>query len=58
MSDPKLTSDVRNTWMGYWEKVDTSLAEDLRGQLDEKMKMTAKAFAPAGSAATGGLAAK
>jgi catalase len=58
MSDPKLTADVRDTWMGYWAKVDPNLAADLEKQLDEKIIKAKKAFAPAGageSGPTGGL---
>lgn len=58
MSDPKLTSEVRDTWMGYWAKVDPNLAADLQKQIDEKVMKAAKAFAPASageSGPTGGL---
>ena len=57
MSDPKLTDEVRDIWMGYWDKVDANLGQELRSKLPEKIKMSAKAFAPAGPAhgvATGG----
>eukprot|EP00879_Flechtneria_rotunda_P012505 GHRR01013057.1.p2 GENE.GHRR01013057.1~~GHRR01013057.1.p2 ORF type:complete len:156 (+),score=62.26 GHRR01013057.1:398-865(+) len=57
LSDPKLTDEVRNTWMSWWEKVDAQLAKDLQAKLPEKVKMTAKEFAPAspGQGVTGGL---
>jgi hypothetical protein len=44
---------VRDTWMGYWARVDAGLANSLEQQLEEKIKMAAKAFAPA-SAGEGG----
>eukprot|EP00775_Hariotina_reticulata_P002758 gene2758-3052_t len=53
MSDPKLTREVRDTWMEYWAKVDSGLVKNLEQQMEEKMKMAAKAFAPA-SAGEGG----
>lgn len=58
MSDPKLNSEVRDKWMGYWAKVDASLADDIQKQLDEKYMMAKKAFAPASageSGPTGGI---
>ncbi len=47
MSDPKLTSEVRDKWMGWWARVDFNLGTELGQQLDEKVRAAAKAFAPA-----------
>lgn len=48
MSDPKLTSEVRDKWMDWWGRVDPNLGAELAQQLDDKVKAAAKTFAPAG----------
>lgn len=53
MSDPKLTSELRDTWMTYWGKVDQQLAKDLEKQLEEKVPAAKKMFAPAGPGESG-----
>lgn len=48
-----LELQVRDTWMGYWAKVDDDLAHELGKKLDEKIAMAAKAFAPASAGESG-----
>lgn len=58
MSDPKLTSEVRDKWMDWWGRVDPNLGSELGKQLDDKVTAAAKAFAPAGpnkGGPTGGM---
>lgn len=49
-SSPKLTDELRNTWLGYWSQVDESLAADLKEKLSDMMRMEKGKMAPAGDA--------
>jgi len=53
MSDPKLTGEVREKWMGWWARVDSNLGKELGEKLEEKVPAAAKAFAPAGAGKSG-----